>query len=156
LSEFEPAAIKAAAAVFHARRERGKIQATWAHRYFTKLVFNMQEEIDLQRAEEQLLELSREQAKNWMREQELEFDQLRATITSDKDLGCHVAEKAAEGEIPIAAAFWREKLRALLIDAKELIPVVRKHLHRLYWANVNTRLLLINELTELEYGLRAA
>jgi hypothetical protein len=156
LSEFEPAAIKAAAAVFHVRRERGKIKATWAHRYFTKLVFNMQEEIDLQRAEEQLLKLSREQAQNWTREQEQVFDQLRATITSVKDLGCHVAEKAAEGEIPVAAAFWREKLRALLIDAKELIPAVRKHLHRLHWANVNTRLLLINELTELEYGLRAA
>ena len=156
LSEFEPATIKAAAAIFHTRQQRGKIKAQWAHRYLTKLIFNMQEEIDLQRAEEQLLNLSREQAQNWTRVQKQELDYLRATVTSVKELCLQVASKAAEGELPVAAAFWREELRALLMDAKELIPTVRTHLHRLYWASVNSRILLMNELTELEHGLRAA
>ncbi|MDZ7402477.1 MAG: hypothetical protein ONB41_00005, partial [candidate division KSB1 bacterium] len=82
--------------------------------------------------------------------------QLRTEITDVKGLSCCVAEKAAEGEVPVAAAFWREKLRALLINAKELFPIVRTHLKRMHWANFNLRLLLINELTELEFGLRAA
>ncbi|MDZ7364776.1 MAG: hypothetical protein ONB43_02745, partial [candidate division KSB1 bacterium] len=53
LSAFEPAAIKTAVAIFQARRERGKIQALWAHRYLVKLIRNMQEELDLQRCEEE-------------------------------------------------------------------------------------------------------
>ena len=156
LSEFEPAAIKAAVAIFQVCKERGKIKAQWAHRYLTKLIFNMQEELDLQRCEEELLYLSREQAQNWVREEEGLYNQLRNQIADVKGLCCHVAEKAAEGQVPVAAAFWREKLRALLINAKDLIPIVRTHLRRLYWANFNLRLLLINELAELEYGLRAA
>jgi len=156
LSTFEPAAIKNAAAIFRVRHERGKIKAAWAHRYLSKLIRNMQEERDLQRCEEELLHLSREQAQNWTREQERLYDQLLSEITEVKNLSCRVAEKAAEGEVPVAAAFWREKLRALVINAKELIPAVRTHLCRLYGANFNLRLLLINELAELEYGLRAA
>jgi hypothetical protein len=156
LSEFEPAAIKTAVAIFQTRQERGKIQVEWAHRYLVKLIRNLQEELDLQRCEEKLLDLSRAHAQNWTREQERLYDQLRGEVTEVKDLSCHVAEKAAEGEVPVAAAFWREKLRALLIDAKELIPAVRTHLRRLYGANFNLRLLLLNELAELECGLRAA
>ncbi|MGH7493091.1 MAG: hypothetical protein ACREOO_11925 [bacterium] len=156
LSEFEPAAIKAASAIFRARQERGKIKTPWAHRYLVKLIRNLQEELDLQRCEEELLHLSRAHAQHWTREQERLYDLLHGEITEVKDLSCRVAEKAAEGEVPVAAAFWREKLRALLSNAKELIPAVRTHLRRMYWANFNLRLLLINELTELEYGLHAA
>jgi len=156
LSEFEPAAIKTAVAIFQARQERGKIQVEWAHRYLVKLIRNLQEELDLQRCEEKLLDLSRAHAQNWTREQERLYDQLRGEVTEVKDLSCHVAEKAAEGEVPVAAAFWREKLRALLINAKELIPAVRTHLRRLHGANFNLRVLLMNELVELECGLRAA
>src|SRR5574341_389678 len=155
LSEFEPAAIKAAVAIFRARQQRGKIKTPWAHRYLSKLIRNMQEELDLQRCEDELLYLSRAHAQNCTREQEQHYDQLQNEITEVKDLSCRVAEKAAEGEVPVAAAFWREKLRALLINAKELIPTVRTHLRRLYGANFNLRLLLLNELAELEYGLRA-
>jgi len=156
LSEFEPAAIKTAVAIFQARQERGKIQAPWAHRYLGKLIRNLQEELDLQRCENELLYLNREQAQNWTREQERLYDQLRGEIVAVKDLSCRVAEKAAEGEVPVVAAFWREQLRRLLINAKELIPAVRTHLRRMSGADFNLRLLLINELTELEYGLRAA
>ncbi|MGH7456067.1 MAG: hypothetical protein ACRENG_32235, partial [bacterium] len=156
LSEFEPAAIKAASAIFRARQERGKIKTPWAHRYLVKLIRNLQEELDLQRCEEELLHLSRAHAQHWTREQERLYDLLHGEITEVKDLSCRVAEKAAEGEVPVAAAFWRENLRALLSNAKELIPAVRTHLRRMYWANFNLRLLLINELTELEYGLHAA
>ncbi len=155
LSEFEPAAIKNAVAIFRVRKERGKIKAQWAHRYLNKLIFNMQQELDLQRCEEELLTLNRAHAQNWTREEEHLYDQWRSEMTDVQALCYQVAEKAATGEIPVAAAFWREKLCALLVNAKELIPTVRTHLHRLYWANFNIRLLLINELTELEYGLRA-
>lgn len=156
LSAFEPAAIKTAVAIFQARKQCGKIQAAWAHRYLVKLIRYMQEELDLQRCEDELLHLNHEQAQNWTREEERLYDQLRGEITAVKDLSCRIAEKAAEGEVPVAAAFWREKLRTLLINAKELIPAVRTHLRRMCWANFNLRLLLINELAELELGLRAA
>ncbi|MGH7493089.1 MAG: hypothetical protein ACREOO_11915 [bacterium] len=156
LSESEPAAIKTAVAIFRARQERGKVKAQWAHRYLGKLIRNMQEELDLQRCEDELLHLNREQAQNWTCEQERLYDQLRGEIAALKDLSCRVAEKAAEGEVPVAAAFWREQLWRLLINAKELIPAVRTHLRRMSGADFNLRLLLINELTELEYGLRAA
>lgn len=156
LSEFEPAAIKNALAIFRVRQERGKIKMQWAHRYLTKLIFNMQEELDLQRCEEELLHTSREQAQNWVYEEERLYHLMQNQSTDVKTLSCRVAEKAAEGGVPVAATFWREKLRALLINAKELIPAVRTHLRRMYWANFNIRLFLLNELAELEYGLRAA
>ena len=156
LSAFEPAAIKTAVAIFQTRQERGKIQVEWAHRYLGKLIRNLQEELDLQRCEAELLHLNCEHAQNWTREQERLYDQLRIEITDVKGLSCRVAEKAAEGEVPVAAAFWREQLRRLLINAKELIPAVRTHLRRMSGADFNLRLLLLNELTELEYGLRAA
>lgn len=155
-SEFEPAAIKAAIALFAARKQRGKIKADWAHRYLGKLIRNMQEELDLQRCESELLSLSRRQAQNWTREQQRLYDQLHTEITDIRKLSCRLAEKAAEGEVPVAAAFWREKLRTALGTAKELIPAVRAHLRRMYWANFNIRLLLINELTEWESGLSPA
>lgn len=155
-SEFEPAAIKAAIAIFAVRKQRGKIKAEWAHRYLGKLIRNMQEELDLQRCEAELLHLSRQQAQNWTREQQRLYDQLHTEITDIQELSCRLAEKAAEGEVPVAAAFWREKLRAALSTAKELIPAVRTHLRRMYWANFNIRLLLINTLTELEAGLSPA
>jgi hypothetical protein len=156
LSEFEPAAIKSALAIFRARQERGKIKTQWAHRYLTKLIFNMQEELDLQRCEEELLYTSREQAQNWVHEEESLYHHMQSQSTDVTTLSCRVAEKAAESGVPVAAAFWREKLRALLINAKELMPTVRTHLRRMYWASFNHRLLLLNELAELEYGLRAA
>jgi hypothetical protein len=156
LSEFEPAAIKTAVAIFRSRKQRGKIKAAWAHRYLVKLIRNMQEELDLQRCEDELLHLSREQAQNWTREEERLYGQLRSEIANAKALSCCVAEKAVEGEVPVAAAFWREQLRRLLINAKELIPAVRTHLRRMSGADFNLRLLLINELAELEYGLRPA
>jgi hypothetical protein len=156
LSEFEPAAIKNALAIFRARQERGKIKMQWAHRYLTKLIFNMQEELDLQRCEEELLHTSREQAQNWVHEEERLYHHMQSQSTDVKTLSYRVAEKATEGGVPVAAAFWREKLRVLLINAKELIPAVRTYLRRMYWANFNIRLFLLNELAELEYGLRAA
>jgi hypothetical protein len=156
LSEFEPAAIKSALAIFFTRQERGKIKTQWAHRYLTKLVFKMQEEHDLQRCEQELLHASREHAQNWVREEERLYQHMLSEITDVKTLSCRIAEKAAEGEVPVAAAFWREKLRALLVNAKELIAIVRMHVRRLYWAAFNTRLLLINDLVELEHGLRPA
>jgi len=81
---------------------------------------------------------------------------MQSQITDLRTLSCRIAEKTAEGEVPVAAGFWREKLRALLVNAKELIATVRTHLRRMYWANFNTRLFLLNELAELEYGLRPA
>lgn len=156
LSEFEPAAVKNALAIFRARRERGRIKTQWAHRYLTKLIFKMQEELDLQRCEEELLHTSREQAQNWVQEEERLYQHMQSQITDLRTLSCRIAEKTAEGEVPVAAGFWREKLRALLVNAKELIATVRTHLRRMYWANFNTRLFLLNELAELEYGLRPA
>ena len=156
LSEFEPAAIKNAVAILRVRIERGKIKMPWAHRYLTKLIRNMQDEIDLQRCEEELLHLGREHAQNWVHDEERLYEQMRSQAINVKTLTCRVAEKAAEGALPVAAAFWRDKLRALLSNAKELIPAVSTHVRRLYWANVNIRLLLINELAELQYGLRTS
>jgi hypothetical protein len=156
LSEFEPAAIKNALAIFRIRRERRTIKPQWAHRYLTKLIFKMQEELDLQRCEEELLHCSRQQAQNWVEQEEHLYRHMQSQSTEMRTLCCRIAEKAAEAEVPVAAAFWREKLRALLVKAKELIARVRTHVRRMYWANFNTRLLLLNQLTELEYALRAA
>ncbi len=152
LASFQTAAIRRAAALVATKLERGLLDTQYVHRYLAKLVISFQEQIDLERAADELLVLCRAQNESWTKNEELDL-QLLADSLDHPDLACAIAENAAFGGIPLKAAFWKSKLLDLLKNASHLILDVRKHLIRLYEAPADSRIALLDLITALELGL---
>lgn len=150
LAGFQPEAIRRAAALFANKLERGAIEPRYAHRYLAKLIRTQQDELDLERAAEELLHLCRKQNEDWTQHEELHYQTLVEDSQQPAQLARAVAERAAHGGIPLQATFWTHKLLRMLREASHLIETVRKHLIRLYEAPVQHRLALLDAITALE------
>ncbi|HLB36505.1 MAG TPA: transposase family protein [Gemmatimonadales bacterium] len=152
LSIYEPAAIRQAAAIVAVRLDRGELERTYAHRYLTKVIQSTQESLDLERAELELLELCRAQAQDWVSMEQAEYEELQRE-SNPATLACALAERAALGGLPVEAAFWTERLLALLDRARHLIEAVRRFLVRLYEAPVERRLSLLDRIAACKCGI---
>jgi hypothetical protein len=152
LATYEVAAIRQAAAIVASRMERGHVQGEFAHRYLAKVIQACQESLDLERQEVVLLELCRNGAQDWVATEREEYEQLKSDC-GPLALACALAEHAAEGGLPVAAAFWTERLLEYLGEARHLIGAVRQFLVRLYEAPADRRLSLIDRLAALECGV---
>lgn len=152
LATYEPAAIRQAAAIVAVRRERGHLKLANAHRYLTKLIQSTQESLDLERYGVELLALTRLQGQDWVSEGEAEYEALQRECDSEA-LATAVAARAAWGGLPVAGAFWTEKLLEVLDRADHLIERVRCFLIRLYEAPLERRLLLLDRLAAIQVGV---
>jgi hypothetical protein len=152
LSAYESAAIRQAAVIVSVRLDRGDLQRKHAHRYLTKVIQSTQDSIDLARQESKLLELCRLEAQDWVTEEQKEYDELQRE-SDPETLACALAQRAAWGGLPVQGAFWTEKLVALLENAPQLLERVRRFLVRLYEAPAERRLLLLDQLTALQWGI---
>ena len=144
LARYEPAAIRRAAAVVSAKLQRGAVELRWAHRYLTKVIQNQQDELDLERAAEELRQLCRIQNQSWTSFEEREYQTLVSENDDPKHLAIALAENAAHGAIPVQATFWNEKLLTFVDDEPYLADAVITHLVRLYEAPHQKRLALID------------
>lgn len=154
LATFQPEAIRRAAAILAAKIERRQIERRYAHRYLTKVVRSQQDELDLERAAEELLELTRRQNQDWVASEEQLFQSLAEDRESLEDLTSAVAERAAFGGLPLQATFWTSKLLELLREhAAHLVEAVKKQLIRLYEAPKQQRLVLLDLITAQQQGL---
>jgi len=155
LATFQPAAIRRAAAILAAKLERGLVQPQYAHRYLAKVVRTQQEEIDLERAAEELLELARRQNRNWVEREEHHFDTLARDHRNLEELTRAVAERAACGGIPLQTTFWTRKLLEMLRhQAAHLVEDVKKLLIRLYEVPTQQRLVLLDLITAQQQEIR--
>ncbi len=152
LASFDTAAIRRAAAVTANKLAQGSLDLRYVHRYLTKLVQSFQDEIDLERADDELLALCQAQNESWTSSEQRDL-QLLSNSLNQLDLACAIAENAAHGGIPLKAAFWKNALLDLLRSAPQLIATAKKHLIRLFEAPFNSRLALIDLITALEVGL---
>jgi uncharacterized protein (UPF0297 family) len=153
LSSCEPAAIRRAAAIVTAKLERDAIDQKFLHRYLAKVIRNCQDELDLERAAKELEHLCRREAEIWTSdEQRRERELLDARLQPEQLLSI-VAEHAAFGGIPLQAEFWTRQLLELLRDATHLVDGVKKHLIRLYDAEPQRRLAIIDRITAQEYAI---
>lgn len=153
LSRFTPDAVRRALALFAAKMRHAALDRDFAHRYLAKLVQNMQEVIDLEVAQEELLELCRLQQQNWNHDAQLDLALLQEQAPSLLELARGIAERAALGAIPVDTLFWTRALLDLLRAHLELAPPIRRFLVRLYEAPFDSRLALIDKLAALEVGL---
>jgi len=144
LARYEPTAIRRAATIVSAKLHRGAIDSRWAHRYLVKVIQTQQDELDLERAAQELLHLCRLQNQAWTRHEEREHQILVSEHDDTKQLALAFAENAAHGGIPVQTAFWTEKLLALLDNATHLATAVTTHLVRLFEAPHQKRLALID------------
>ena len=147
LARYEPAAIRRAAAVVSAKLYRGAVDSRWAHRYLVKVIQTQQDELDLERAAKELHELCSIENQSWTHHEEREYQTLVSEHDDPKQLALVLAENAAHGGIPVQAAFWTQKLLALLDSATHLAAAVTTHLVRLYEAPHQKRLALIDLVT---------
>ncbi len=153
LATFQPAAIRRAAAILATKLERDLVQRKHAHRYLAKVIQTQQEEIDLERAAEELWELTQRQNQNWVEREERHFDALERDQGLE-DLTRAVAERAAYGGIPLQSTFWTRKLLQLLRQqADRLVEHVKKWLIRLYDAPRQRRLVLLDLITAQQQEL---
>lgn len=153
LSIYQPAAIRLGAIIVAARLKSRHLERRHAHRYLTKVIQSQQEMLDLERQGEELLTLSRLQAQDWVSVEGAEYEDLVQNKDRRK-LACAVAARAALGGLPVRAAFWTEKLLALLEGNDDLFDVVRHALVRRYDAPAERRLLLLDRIAALECGIR--
>ncbi len=152
LATFAPAAIRRAAAVLAAKLDN--LDRRYAHRYLTKVVRNQQDELDLEREAEQLLELCQLQRQDWTHAEEQLFQELAQEHNEPAELAAAVAQRAAFGGLPLQATFWKRKLLELLHKADHLLDHVKKTLIRLYEAPKQQRLALLDLITAQQHGLR--
>ena len=152
LATFSAPAIRRAAAILAAKIER--LETRFAHRYLTKLIQNQQDELDLEREAEELLQLCERQRQDWTLREEQHFQILAQQHQQPADLAAAVAQRAAFGGLPLQAAFWTSKLLELLRQAEQLVMGVSKVLIRLYEAPKHQRLALLDLITAQQHGLR--
>ncbi len=152
LATFSPAAIRRAAAVLAAKIEH--LDRRYAHRYLTQVIRHQHNELDLERAAEQLLELCQKLRQDWIHQEEHDFQILAQQHQDPAELASVVAQRAAFGGLPLQATFWKRKLLELLQRAEHLVDQVKKTLIRLYEAPKQQRLALLDLVTAHQHGLR--
>ena len=152
LATFSPEAIRRAAAVLAAKIQH--LDRRYAHRYLTQVVRTQQDQLDLERAADELLELCEKQRQDWTQDEEQHFQILAQQHDDPTKLASVVAQRAAFGGLPLQATFWKRKLLELLHHADHLVDRVKKTLIRLYEAPKQQRLALLDLITAHQHGLR--
>jgi hypothetical protein len=150
---YEPAAIRRAAAVCAAKVERGAVDHRRLDRYLVAVIRNQQHELDLERAADELLLLCKLQNESWTSHEERDYELLVSEHHDPEQLALALVENAAHGGIPVQAAFWKDKLLAHLRHVPHLAATVTRHLTRLYEADPQRRLTLVDLVTAQECGL---
>lgn len=147
LARYEPTAIRRAAAIVCGKLHRNDIDRRWLHRYLVKVIQSQQDELDLERAAQELHQLCRIQNQSWTSHEEREHQILVSEHDDTKELALAIAENAAHGGIPVQTTFWTEKLLELIDNSPYLAAAVTTHLVRLYEAPHQKRLALIDLVT---------
>ncbi len=153
LSVCEPAAIRRAAAIVTAKRKRGALEQRFLHRYLAKVIQNQQDELELERAAEELFELCRLENQLWTASEELDYQRLVNDGLSHDQLILAVAEQAAHAGLPVQTAYWTAKLIDLLRTDIDSAQAIKQHLIRLYEAEPQRRLHLIDQISALQHAL---
>lgn len=143
LSYCSPAAVTLGFAIFAAKKQRDVLDNRYDHRYLAKLITSCQEEEDLRYAEDELLKLFAADQRWWTNHEEEAYRELLETCPDHEQRACQVAERAALETLPVAAAFWRAKLKAEVAQHPQTATAVRRHIKRLYEAQLNVRLDLL-------------
>lgn len=156
-SRYTPAAIRRGLALFGGERAKGRLRNKNAHRYLVKLIQSAQEELDLREQEDWLRTFAEVERQAWLGELEQAYGRVKAehedAIGPASDLAFGLSEQAVFGGLPLARAFWEDKLKALLERQAGRFEAVRRHVRRLYEAPWNDRFWLIARLTEWEAQL---
>ena len=146
LARYESAAVQRAAGLLAGRLRRGGVDHAMAHRYFAKLVQTQQEQLELERAAEEFLDLSAIKNCHLQEMAVAELARLRRESNSQEGLALQLAERAARSESRLVAAFWKRELVALVTISPQVLEAVRRHLVRLYEAPAQARLSLLEAL----------
>jgi len=154
---YTPAAIRQGLALFATERDKGRLRGKTAHRYLVKLIQSSQEELDLRAQEHWLREFAEIERIAWIQELEHDYAILKTesdnASTLEHDLAFRLSEKAVFDGLPLARAFWEEKLRTLLEQQCQRFKAVRRHIRRLFDAHWNDRFHLITLLVGWENQL---
>lgn len=153
LARFHPDAIRLGLAQFRACGERREIDARYAHRYLAGIIRNVQNELELQRAESELLDLARQHHQLWTADLERDQAEMLTEHTTPCALLHAFAQRAALGGLPVEGAYWTEQLMAGLREHPECAPAVRRYLVRLFEAPEERRLVLLDRIARLAHGL---
>ena len=158
-ARFTPEAIRQGLAVFLTERDKGRLRNRTAHRYLVKLIISSQEELDLRREEQLLLEFARHERQIWLHIFEADFTRLETEChhdtTLENDLAFRLSEHALFASLLLERAFWEDKLHRLLDHQRHRIGAVCRHVRRMYEANVHDRFQLISRLVSWETKLCA-
>ncbi len=158
-SRYTPAAIRQGLAIFATQRAKGRLHSDTAHRYLVKVIQNCQDEIDLRKQEDYLREYAEVEKRGLLRELEKEYELLKAQCDGRSgpayDLAFQLSEKAVFGAMILQRSFWEAKLKKLLLEGKDRIASVIRHIRRLFEAHWNDRFQLINRLVSWSIGLTA-
>jgi hypothetical protein len=155
-SRYTPEAIRQGLAIFATQRAKGRLHSGTPHRYLVKVIQNCQDEIDLRQQEDYLREYAELEKRGMLRELEREYELLQAQCDGSgpaNDLAFQLSEKAVFGGMILQRSFWEAKLKKLLMESKDRIDSVIRHIRRLFEAHWNDRFQLINHLISWNIGL---
>lgn len=153
---FTPQAVREGLAVFGTEREKGRLKNDMAHRYLVKVIQGRQDEIDLRRQEELLLQSAETQRSFWLAQLEAECRELcgeHFENAQGKETAFSLAEKAVFGGLPIQRAFWEKQLYRFLVTNREYFTPVINHVRRFFESDWENRFSLISKLIEWELEL---
>jgi len=150
LAYCQPSAVRQALAIFATKVEQGAVEEPFAHRYLAAIVNNCQDEYELLRCEQLLLDSTRAQGQWWTAALEKDLQILCSEHPDPLDLVKLIAERAALAGLPIEGAFWTEQLLHRVAGRSDLLVAVRAFLCRLHEAPYERRLALIDRLAATE------
>jgi hypothetical protein len=148
-------AIRLSLAIFSAEQAKGRLNNAMAYRYLVKVIQNKQVELDLNAIEISLLESAARERQYLLAMLEREYAAFEAEnaqleITSK---GFLLSEHALAGSLFLERAYWKQKLRGLLAQNREIFTAVRNHVKRVFEFSRDDRLFLINDLIAWEYEI---
>jgi hypothetical protein len=156
-SRYTPEAIRQGLSIFGTERAKGRLRSDTAHRYLVKVIQNCQDEIDLRQQEDQLRKYAEIERQGLLRELDREYELLKAECEGRSgplnDLAFQLSEKAVFGSMILQRSFWEARLKKLLVENKDRIASVIRHIRRLFEAHWNDRFQLINHLISWNIGL---
>lgn len=153
---YTPEAIRQGLAIFGTEWEKGRLRNKTAHRYLVKVIGNCQDELDLRRQEELLLEYAKVERAVWLQALEEEYEILAAECVGSnpaEDLALRLSDKAVLGGLILQRAFWASKLKGLLEKQHDRLASVYRHVRRLFEAKWENRFALLGKLVSWEHQL---
>lgn len=121
--------------------------------YLIKVIRASEETLLIEKADTDFTKYAMETHQDLLSQYQKDLDLVQSESGSTTELAFTMADNALMGSIVLERAFWQEQLIKKLKKLPEAVRSVKDHVKRVYEADYHDRKNLIQQLTDIEFGL---